>query len=149
MAVTVINAVFCDVTPCSSCKTNVSEERIVSIIRVTGISEPGTTSAVTSNRSTLRKKYYVSVLRLLVTVSIPSSPFLATLMMEPIRFSETSVRSRTIRRIIPEAGILHCVLCFTLQLNSRTQKNRGNFNDSFFNTRLCALNNVRIMSSGI
>jgi hypothetical protein len=47
------NAVFWDVTLCDSCKTEVSEERIASIIRVTGIGELGTTLAVTSNRRTL------------------------------------------------------------------------------------------------
>jgi hypothetical protein len=37
------NAVFCDVTACSSLKTNVSEERSASIIRVTRIGNLGTT----------------------------------------------------------------------------------------------------------
>jgi hypothetical protein len=36
-------------------RTEVSEENIASIIRVTSIGEPGTTLAVISNRSTLRK----------------------------------------------------------------------------------------------
>jgi hypothetical protein len=43
------NAAFCDVTPYGSLRTNVSEERIASIIRVTRISELGTTSAVTGD----------------------------------------------------------------------------------------------------
>jgi hypothetical protein len=33
------SAVFWDVTPCDSCKNDVSEERIASTIRVTGIGE--------------------------------------------------------------------------------------------------------------
>jgi hypothetical protein len=49
-----------------------------------------------------------SVLRLLVHVNVvPSSPMLATLMMETIHFSETSVIRRATRRTIPEDGILH------------------------------------------
>jgi hypothetical protein len=33
------SAVFCDVTPCGSCKTDVSEERSACIIRVTRIGD--------------------------------------------------------------------------------------------------------------
>jgi hypothetical protein len=36
------NAVFGDATPCGSCKDDVSEERIASIIRMKKISELGT-----------------------------------------------------------------------------------------------------------
>jgi hypothetical protein len=42
------NAVFCDVTPRASIRTEVSEERIATIIRVSSISELGITLAVTS-----------------------------------------------------------------------------------------------------
>jgi hypothetical protein len=53
-------------------RTDASEERSASIIRVTRIGELGT-SAVTSNRSTLR----------LVTVNVaPNSSILVTLMIE-------------------------------------------------------------------
>jgi hypothetical protein len=38
-------------------RTNVSKELSVSILRVTGIGELGTTLAVTSNRSTLRRNF--------------------------------------------------------------------------------------------
>jgi hypothetical protein len=38
-------------------RTDVSEERIVSIIRGTRIGEQGTTLAVTSNRRTLQRNY--------------------------------------------------------------------------------------------
>jgi hypothetical protein len=53
--VTKKNGVFWDVTPCGSCKTDVSEELIASFIRVTRIGELGTTLAVTSNRRKLRR----------------------------------------------------------------------------------------------
>jgi hypothetical protein len=43
------NGIFWDVTPCGSCKTEVSEELNASVIRVTRIGELGTTLAVTSN----------------------------------------------------------------------------------------------------
>jgi hypothetical protein len=48
------NGVFCDVMPCGSLRTDVSEELSASIIRVTRIGELGTTLAVTSNRRTLQ-----------------------------------------------------------------------------------------------
>jgi hypothetical protein len=49
MAVTVKNAVFWDVTLWGFVRTDVSEERIASIIRVERISEIGTKLAVTIN----------------------------------------------------------------------------------------------------
>jgi hypothetical protein len=82
-------------------KTDVSDECIASIIRVTRIGELGTMLAVSSNPSTLR-----IVLRLLLTANIvPSSPILVTLEMEAIRSSETSVFTRSILHNIPEDGI--------------------------------------------
>jgi hypothetical protein len=48
-------------------RTDVSEEHIASIIRVKGISELGTTLAVTSNRRTLRRNaILVTLISLLV-----------------------------------------------------------------------------------
>jgi hypothetical protein len=88
--------VFWDVTPCCPVRTDVSEEPSTFFIRVTRISELGTTLAVTSNRRTLRTNtiylvFLPSVHRLLVTASVvPSSPILVTLMKEALGSSETS-----------------------------------------------------------
>jgi hypothetical protein len=67
-------------------RIDVSEERVASIIRVKRIGELGTTLAVTSSRSRLRRN---------------------ALIMEAIRFSETSVPTRGTLHHIPEYGILH------------------------------------------
>jgi hypothetical protein len=53
MAVTMMNGVSWDVTPCGSCNNRHPEELSASFIRVTRIGELGTTLALTSNRSTL------------------------------------------------------------------------------------------------
>jgi hypothetical protein len=76
-------------------RTNVSEQRIASIIRMARIGELGTTLRVT-------------VLRLLVTANVvSSSPIPVTLMMEAISYSEMLALTRTTRRNIPEDVILH------------------------------------------
>jgi hypothetical protein len=90
--------------------TDVSEESIASIIRVTRFGKLETTLAVTGNRRALRgkKTNLRSVLRLLVIANVvPSSPNLVTLVIEAIRSSETSALRRATRHHIPEDGILH------------------------------------------
>jgi hypothetical protein len=77
-------------------RTDISEELIAYIIRVTRISELGTTLVVTSNKSTL-----------LVTVNVlPSLPILVTLMAEAIYSSETPVIKRSTLRHTPKDGSL-------------------------------------------
>jgi hypothetical protein len=69
-------------------RTDISEERSASIMRVTRIGELGTTLAVNSN-------------------VLPSSPILVTLMMEDLSSSETSVLTRSTLSSIPEDGFTH------------------------------------------
>jgi hypothetical protein len=42
-----------------------------------------------------------------VYADVPSTPILATLMMEAIRSSETSIIAKATRHFIPDDGILH------------------------------------------
>jgi hypothetical protein len=67
---------------------------------------------VTTNVSMGRIASIIGVLRLLVTANIASSQILVTLMMEAIRSSEVTVRTRATLRGIPEDGILQLELLF-------------------------------------
>jgi hypothetical protein len=74
--------------------TDISDERIASIIGIT-------------------RMYIVflrSVLRLLVTANVHSSPNLVTLTMEATGFSETSVLARATLRNVPGDGIILLLL---------------------------------------
>jgi hypothetical protein len=123
----------------------VTGKHIASIIRVTRVGELGT-SAVTSNRRTLRRSTDISgeyiaaiimvieigeiktlavnnilidFLRLLVIANaVLISQILVTLMMKAIRSSETSVLTRPSRRNIPEDDVLHlsCLVASVLDL---------------------------------
>jgi hypothetical protein len=74
-------------------RTDISEERNVSMKRMTTIGELGITLAVTANLSTI--VFHHSGIQLLVSTNVVSiSPILVTLMMEAIRSSETSVLTR-------------------------------------------------------
>jgi hypothetical protein len=81
--------------PVAVIRTEVSEERITSIIRVKRI---GQHSSIV---------FVHSMSRLLVTANVvPNSPILVPMIMEVIRSPETSVPTRATQRNIPEGGTL-------------------------------------------
>jgi hypothetical protein len=86
-------------------RTDISEDRKAFIIRMKRIGELRRALTVANNRSSLRRN---SRLRLLGTVkAVPSSLILLIPMMEALRSSEISVRTRATQRNIPEGGVLN------------------------------------------
>jgi hypothetical protein len=104
-------------------RTDDSEERSASFIRVTRIGEIETTLAVTSNRRTLR-----SVRRLLVTANVSISPILVTLMKEALSSSETSVLTGATRRNTPEDTILLVIDTFLFSEMVHLISPKGTYN---------------------
>jgi hypothetical protein len=89
-------------------RTDVSEERIASIIKVKRISDLGTALAVPSTWSTLQSKIRIrNALQFLGTANVLSSLIIFGLMMEVIGSSETSVHTRVKLHHIPEDDMLH------------------------------------------
>jgi hypothetical protein len=88
-------------------KTDVSEEHIGSIIRVTRIGALGATLAV-------NRKPRSVLLFLVMADVVPSSSILFSLITEAILSSETSVLTRATQRNIPEDSIPHGDFSLTL-----------------------------------
>jgi hypothetical protein len=80
-------------------RTDVSEERFISIIIVTRIGELGTTLILSSKRRAPNKL-------LCLNSHILSSPILVTLMMRATHSAKTSVLTGVTLRQLPEDGIL-------------------------------------------
>jgi hypothetical protein len=98
-------------------RTDDSEEHSATIIRGKEIGDLGTTLALTSNRSTLRRNVniIISSQRASVPNLVLSSPILVTLMMETILSSETSVPAKAPWCHIPQDNIPSAPSVVTIQ----------------------------------
>jgi hypothetical protein len=116
--------IFCRV---ALVRTDVSEQRIAPIKKVTRFGELITTLAVTSNRSSVHQ-----LLVMLVTANVvPSSLIFVTVMMEALRSSETSAPSRATRRNIPENGIFLWLLVRKRNIPTERPLISANFSANF------------------
>jgi hypothetical protein len=92
------NAVFGMLRRVALDRTDVSEERIASIIIITRIDEIGTTYIL----------FLRSILQLLLSVNVvPISLIIFNLMIEAIRSSQTSILTTVTRFNVPEDDILN------------------------------------------
>jgi hypothetical protein len=100
-AVTVKNVAILSVTACDSCINRRFEETY-------RLHYQGKNNGRVNNNFSSNIIFPRSVLRLLITANIlPSSQLLATLLMEAIFSTKTSVLTREARRNIPQDDILH------------------------------------------
>jgi hypothetical protein len=103
-AVTMKIIVFCDVIPCASCKN----ERFGVTFR---LDPHGDKNRQTKKNFSINWQPNHAVILLLVTANaVLMSQILATLMMEAIRYPETSVLTRATRHQIPEDDILRKII---------------------------------------
>jgi hypothetical protein len=107
-------------------RADILEKRIASIIRVTRIGKLGMLAEILCQTSVCVKKtkeeysvFLHSVLRLLVTANVPSSPILVTQIMKAIRSSETSVLTKATGHNIPVTFNIYTVHT-TNQMTQRT-----------------------------
>jgi hypothetical protein len=83
-------------------RTDVSEERSASIIRVTKIDELGTLAVTSNRRNATFVKTDVSEERSASIIRVIKSTIFVILMMEALRFSETSGQARATRYQVHE-----------------------------------------------
>jgi hypothetical protein len=107
------NAVVCDLTPCGACENRVSEERIVSIIRLVRIGELGTTLAMYDLRiftAVTMKDGSSGMLRRVAHIRTDVSEELSTSIIRVTRIGELeitlSAKNRSLRRLLVTANVV-------------------------------------------